>query len=166
MTTTINNTLIRLAFSHLPQSRGAYSIIVTAFMLDNNHGEIFRTRTTDMDIIDRINDMKADDARSEDIDAVYYKHFINDIEDKIYEWVDKCDMEDIMNEANDQLGGGIFDYDSDFGNIYNYTNRYEGNDLNMTKEYGKYVLRTTGTKNTYETKSQAIQGLIDMYSAD
>lgn len=164
MTTTINNTNIRLEFQHFSQSRGAYLIIIYAY--NNEHTEIFRVRTTDAGFIDQINEMKAEDFRLEIIDNVYYNHVIGNIEERLYEWIDKCDMEDIMNEANDQLGGGIFDYDPDFGNIYNYTNRYEGNDIDMTKKINKYVLSITGLNRTYYTKSEAIKGLVQMYSAD
>jgi len=166
MITTINGAELELSFAHNPQYYGAYSIMITA--QNGTRGEVFRVRTTDMQLIDKINDMKADEAKPSEVEQVYFSHVtaISNIEEIISEWVDKCDMLEIMEAANDRLEESVFDFDPSYGNVYNYTNRYEGNDLDLNKEYGLYILRITGSKYEYHTKQEAIQGLIDLYSAD
>lgn len=164
MHTTINNELIDLLFSHSFKSYGHYTISIR--VLYGMYSQTIKKTITDAGFIDKINDMKADDASPIEIEKVYYYYIIDDIEEVLSLLVDKWDMLDVMNEANEILEEEIFDYNEDWGNLWNTENRYEGNDFDMKKIYGNYMLTFTGGTYLFGTKAEAVRGLLDFYSLD
>lgn len=72
-------------------------------------------------------------------------------------------LQEIAKEANIVLSQEVFAIEGD--SVINRKNRYEGNDLNLRVEEGKYILTLTGVTESYDTPEAAVQGLVDMYSA-
>lgn len=67
----------------------------------------------------------------------------------------------IIEKANAKLGKQEFVLSNE-ETISNTSNRYEGNDLDMTEDEGVYVLRITGLTTFYYSIEQASKALEDM----
>jgi hypothetical protein len=71
----------------------------------------------------------------------------------------------IIKKANTKLCSQTFSLNDD-KTIWNTTNRYEGNDIDMSEEKGVFKLTATGIHEEYLTIESAVQGLIDMYTEE
>jgi hypothetical protein len=71
----------------------------------------------------------------------------------------------IIEKANTKLCSQTFSLRDD-NTIWNSTNRYEGNDIDISEEKGVFELRATGINEKYITIEAAVQGLIDMYTPE
>lgn len=118
---------IEIYFEQQFKGRGGWNINCTVSF--KSEKKTFSHYTTDSMFIDKISDMKTDDASWADIQQAYKEHAFDKIEQDILEWCESVIEEDSTNYViRDREAGNIIGLFNDLDEAKNALNHFEEND--------------------------------------